>query len=352
MDCGEQVDKGEGLQYLEAERRLTMEKGVLRIGVMGTADIAVRAVIPALKKSKKVETVAVGSRDRERANQCARRFDIPLHFGSYEELLNCEEIDAVYIPLPNSLHFDWTKKAILKGKHVMCEKPLALTGEEVIQMIRLSREKKRYLMEGFMYRFHPRNEEVFRRVREGAIGELRAIESAFSYVLDNSQSYLMNRELGGGALYDVGCYCVNVSRILCGSEPVEVYGTMNISRTNVDVTFSGIIRFPKGVISQFHVSMNEEPNYHYRVVGDRGLIEVPWAFVSFGKPTHIIVQKNEKQETVQFRGVDEYRLEFEHFADAVLTGSPLRYDIEDSLRNSYVIEALRRSSQKGKPVRL
>jgi len=211
MDCGEQVDKGEGLQYLEAERRLTMEKGVLRIGVMGTADIAVRAVIPALKKSKKVETVAVGSRDRERANQCARRFDIPLHFGSYEELLNCEEIDAVYIPLPNSLHFDWTKKAILKGKHVMCEKPLALTGEEVIQMIRLSREKKRYLMEGFMYRFHPRNQRIKGMIADGSIGAPRLVRSTFCYhigeeLLTSGECARLKPEMGGGALILLGIY--------------------------------------------------------------------------------------------------------------------------------------------------
>jgi xylose dehydrogenase (NAD/NADP) len=325
---------------------------VLRIGVMGTADIAVRAVIPALKKSKKVEVRGIASRQLEKARGCAKKFGIPLFYGSYKELLESTDIDAVYIPLPNKLHFEWTKQALLKGKHVICEKPLALTSQEVVQMIRISHEKKRLLMEAFMYRFHPRHEEVFKLIREGIIGEVRAIESAFSYVLDNPDSYLMRRELGGGALYDVGCYCINVSRMVTGAEPVEVYGTINPSKTNVDLTFSGIIRFPRGVISQFHVSMDEEPRYYYRVIGDKGLIEVPWAFVSFGKTTHIILQKNEKQDTITFKGVDEYRLEFEHFTDAVLEEEPLRYNMEDSLRNTYVIEALLKSAQKGKPVKL
>jgi len=329
-----------------------MESRTLKVGVLGTADIAVRAVIPALKKSKKVEVFAVASREKTKAKECAQKFGVPLFFGSYEELLDCAEIEAVYVPLPNSLHFEWTKKAILKGKHVMCEKPLALTSEEVIQMIRLSREKKCFLMEAFMYRFHPRNEKVFRQVREGVIGEVRSIDSSFSYVLDNPQSYLMSRELGGGALYDVGCYCVNVARMLSNAEPVEVYGTMNVTKTHVDMSFAGIVRFPRGIISQFHVSMDEEPRFSYRVVGTKGLVEVPWAFVSFGKPSHIIIQRSEKQERVEFKGVDEYRLEFEHFADAVVGGASLRYDIEDSLKNTYVLEALIRSAQKGESLKL
>jgi predicted dehydrogenase len=332
--------------------RSEMKEKVLRLGILGTADIAKSAVIPALEKSKKILVKAIASRDRENARQVAKEFSVHTYYGSYREMLDSSEIDAVYVPLPNSLHLEWTKKALLAGKHVMCEKPLALTGEEVIQMIRLSREKKLLLMEAFMYRFHPRHEEVFRLVREGMIGEVRSIESAFSYVLDNPSSYLMSRELGGGALYDVGCYSVNVSRMLVGREPVEVYGTMNISNTKVDLSFAGILRFPGGVISSLNVSMNEEPRFYYRVIGDKGLIEVPWAFVGFGKSTHIIVQNNEKQKRVEFKAADEYRREFEHFADAILFQKQLRYDIEDSLKNTFVLEALLKSAQTGKPVRM
>ncbi len=329
-----------------------MVSGILRLGVLGTADIAVNRVIQCLEKSKKVNVHAISSREIGQAKKWADRLGIDNYYGSYDELLNSKGIDAVYIPLPNNLHCEWTIKAFSKGKHVMCEKPLALTSEEVRQMIKVSREKKLVLMEGFMYRFHPRNQAVFEMSKNGAVGEIRAVESAFSYVLDNPSNYLMSRELGGGALYDVGCYCVNVSRLVTGSEPVEVYGTYNLTDTKVDLTFSAQMRFPKGIISSFHVSMNEEPRFYYRVTGDRGLIEVPRAFVSFGKQTHIILQKNEKQEKILFKAADEYRMEFEHFADSVLDNRPLRYSIEDSLKNVYVLEALMESAQKGRPVRV
>lgn len=332
--------------------RWDMSGNVLRVGVLGTSDIAVNTVIPALKKSKKVRVSALASRDIHRAKREAGELEIEHCFGSYDELLDSNNVDTVYVSLPNSLHTEWTLKALKKGKHVMCEKPLAITSEEVIRMIRLSREKSLVLMEAFMYRFHPRNEAVFRMIREGKIGAVRAVESAFSYVLDNKNSYLMSRELGGGVLYDVGCYCVNVSRTATGMEPVEVFGTMNMSKSMVDTTYAGVIRFQNGVLSSFHVSMSEEPRFYYRVIGEEGLIDVPWAFVSFGKQTHIVLQRNEKQERIEFKRANEYRLEFEHFADVVFEKAHLKYDTEDALKNTYVIEALMKSAQEGKSVKM
>jgi len=325
---------------------------LLRLGVMGTADIAVNRVIKSLRKSKKVKVNAISSREISGAEKWAVKLGIEKYFGSYEEMLKSGDIDAVYIPLPNTMHCEWTIRALNAGKHVMCEKPLALTSEEVRRMIKSARENDLVLMEGFMYRFHPRNRDVLEMCCKGSIGEIKAVESSFSYVLDDPSSYLMSRELGGGALYDIGCYCVNVSRLMTGSEPVEVYGMFNLTATNVDMTFSGHLRFPKGKITSFHVSMDEEPRFYYRVIGDKGMIEVPGAFVSFGKQTNIVIQKNEKRETRQYQGVDEYRLEFEHFAEAALEKKPLLYDIEDSLKNVYVLEALLESAHKGKPERV
>jgi predicted dehydrogenase len=135
-------------------------------------------------------------------------------------------------------------------------------------------------------------------------------------------------------------------------EPVEVFGTMNMSKSMVDMTFAGLIRFQNGVLSSFHVSMNEEPRFHYRVTGEKGLIEVPWGFLSFGRPTHIILQKSEKPETIEFKRTNEYRLEFEHFADVVFEKAHLMYDAEDALKNTYVIEALMKSAKEGKPVKM
>ncbi len=333
-------------------RRYIVEANVLCLGILGAANIAVSRVIPSLSKSKKVKVFALASRDRRKAKEWADKLGIEKYFGSYDELLESDAVEAVYVPLVNSLHYEWSLKSLQKGKHVICEKPLALNSEEVRGMIRVAMEKKLTLMEAFMYRYHPRNISVFNMVKSGELGELRAIESCFSYFLDDPSSYLMSRELGGGALYDVGCYCVNVSRMLTGSEPVEVYGTANITDTKVDMTFAGILRFAEGIVSSFHVSMNEELRFSYRAVGEKGLIEVPWAFVSFGKDTKIMLQHSEKQREISYSGVDEYVLEFEDFADVVKEKIDPLYPIEDSLKNMYVIEALIKSAQERRPVRV
>jgi predicted dehydrogenase len=329
-----------------------METKPLRLGVMGAADVAVSRVIPNLGKTERVIVHAIASRDEQKAKKWAKDLGIAQYFGSYEEMLSKGDVEAVYIPLVNSLHAEWTIKSLHMGKHVICEKPLALGRRDVRNMIGTAQEKGLVLMEAFMYRYHPRNVEVFDMVRRGEIGTLKAIESAFSYVLDDDSSYLMNGDLGGGALYDVGCYPVNVSRMLTGTEPVEVYGTANFTGTEVDMSFEGVMRFPGGVISSFHAAMDEEPRFWYRVIGDRGLIEVPWAFVSFGRKTHIVVQRNEKRDKKNFAGMDEYRIEFEHFADMIRGAAEPLYPIEDSLKNIAVIEALLKSTRRGNPVRM
>jgi predicted dehydrogenase len=324
----------------------------LKIGVMGTADIAVSRIIPNLQKSDRVQVKAIASRDEKKAGKWAKKLGLSRYFGSYDEMLDSDEIDAVYIPLVNSLHCQWTIQSLQKRKHVICEKPLGISEDEARMMIRTAREKNLVLMEAFMYRYHPRNIAVFDMVRNGEIGRLKAIESAFSYVLDDETSYLLNRDLGGGALLDVGCYCVNVSRQITGSEPLEVFGTANMTSTNVDMTFSGHLRFPNGIVSYFHVAMDEETRFGYTVIGDGGLIEVPGAFVSFGKESHILMQKNEVRKRRKFRAVDEYLLEFEHFADLIYAGSEPLYAIEDSMKNMHVIQALLESASGGKSVRV
>jgi predicted dehydrogenase len=329
-----------------------VEHRLLKIGVMGAADIAVSRVIPNLRKSERVIVQAIASREAERAKKWAKELGIEQYFGSYEEMLGKGDVEAVYIPLVNSLHTEWTIKSLTVGKHVLCEKPLALNSADARRMLQAAREDNLVLMEGFMYRYHPRNLSVFDMVARGEIGTLKTIESAFSYVLDDDSSYLLNSDLGGGALYDVGCYSVNVSRMLTGTEPDEVYATANFTGTGVDMTSQAIMRFPGGVISSFHAAMDEEPRFWYRVIGDRGLIEVPWAFVSSGKKTEILLQKDEKQEIKSFEGTDEYRLEFEHFANMIGgTAEPL-YSIEDSVRNLSAIEALLKSAHRGKPVKV
>ena len=332
--------------------RCTVSKGQLKIGVMGTADIAVSRVIPNLGKSKRVRVQAISSRDEAKAKKWAEELGIVQYFGSYEQMLHKGDVEAVYIPLVNSLHAEWTVRSLSMGKHVLCEKPLALTSRDAYRMLQTARDNKLVLMEGFMYRYHPRNLSVFEMVSRGEIGTLKAIQSSFSYVLDDDSSYLMNKALGGGSLYDIGCYPVNVSRMLTRKEPIEVYGTANFSSAGVDMNLQGILRFPGGVISSVHAAMDEEAQFWYRVIGDRGIIEVPWAFVSFGKETEIIIQKDEKQEKQSFKGCDEYVLEFDHFADMIEGSAEPMYPLEDSARNLEVIESLLKSARRGKTVKL
>ncbi len=320
----------------------------IRFGVLGCADIAVSRVIPNLRHSRKVSIAALASRSVQKAGQWAKKLGIEKSYGSYSEMLSDESIDAVYVPLPNSLHAEWSIAALEMGKHVLCEKPLALTANEVARMIQSAHAHGLVIMEGFMYRFHPRNRAVFEMVKQGEIGRLLSIESSFSYVLEDEGSYLLKKDLGGGSLYDVGCYCVNVSRMLTGIEPAEVSGMADFRKSGVDLSFSGIMRFDSGVLSTFHVSMREQDRFDYRVVGDRGLIEVPWAFVSFGKKMHITVRKGEEEHAITFASEDEYVNEFDHFADVVSGRDRMLYPIEDALGNAAVLESLLQSAHKKK----
>ncbi len=329
-----------------------MDDNPLRLGVLGCADIATSRVIPALRSSTKVVVQALASRDAAKAAQWAEKLAVPVSCPSYAECLQRDDVEAVYVPLVNSLHEAWTLAALQAGKHVLCEKPLALTVQEARRMIDTARSGERVLMEGFMYRHHPRTLRALELVRGGDLGELASIESEFSYFLPDSESYLFDRERGGGALYDVGCYCVDLARAAAGGEPLEVFAAQNLSPGGVDLSFSGLMRFAAGLHASFHVGMKEEPRFGYRLVGRRGLLEAPWAFVSFGRETRLLLQKNEKAEVQTFPGVDEYRLEFEHLADVVRKRTEPLVPIENALGNLRVMEALRLSASRGRPVHL
>ena len=328
------------------------EVSPLLLGVLGCADIAVNRVVPALAGSQRVRVLALASRDGARARQWAEKLGVPEAYGSYAELLRREDLEAVYVPLPNSLHAPWTLAALAAGKHVLCEKPLALTVREARLMIAAARKSGRVLMEGFMYRHHPRNRRALELLRSGEIGELASIESEFSYFLPDSGSYLFDPRRGGGALYDVGCYCVHVARAAAAEEPREAFAVWRRSPGGVDLSIAGMLRFPGGALCTFHASMKEEPRFGYRLVGTRGLIEAPWAFVSHGRETRLLLQKAEKAQELSFPGSDEYLLEFEHFADLCRGICAPLFPIEDALGNLHALEALRRSAARGRPVRV
>jgi predicted dehydrogenase len=319
----------------------------LRWGVISTSNIGRRAVNPAIQASSNGELLAVASREEGRAREFAEEGSIPTFYGSYEDLLDDERVEAVYNPLPNRLHKEWTIKAAEKGKHILCEKPLAVDAVECLEMKAAATANGVKLLEAFMYRFHPRTEKVLEMVRGGAIGDLRQIRSSFTFLLTNPDNIRWDKDLGGGALMDVGCYCVNVSRTVAGKEPVEVRAMANFRSPGVDEQMAGTLRFEDGLLAHFDCALTMERTEVYHLLGSNGHIRVQDAFLP-GTDDAVIeqfdIEDNLTKVTVE--GADEYKLMVEHFADCVLKDRPLRYTAEEAALNMRVIEALYKSARR------
>jgi predicted dehydrogenase len=327
-----------------------MPARTLRWGTLSTANIGRAAVNPAIQNSRNGELLAVASRDAARAEAFGEEWGIPTRYGSYAALLEDERIDAVYNPLPNSLHLEWTLKAAEAGKHVLCEKPLGLGEAECREMAAAARANGVELLEAFMYRFHPRTERVLEMVRDGRVGELRTIRSAFTFRLTRPDNIRLDPDLGGGALMDVGCYCVNVSRTLAGAEPTEAQARAVWTDSGVDGQLAGMLRFENDVLAIFDCALTMERAEFYEVAGTDGFLRVPSAFLP-GTGDVGILEHRARGEVVEHRveGADEYRLMVEHFADGVLEDRPLRYSPDEAALNMRVIEALYRSARAGGP---
>ncbi len=265
-----------------------MTLSTLRWGVLSTASIATEKVIPGLQRAARNSVVAIASRNEAQARLVAERLDIPRAYGSYESLLDDPDIDAVYIPLPNHLHAEWTMAAARSGKHVLVEKPMATTADEAQRMVDACQAAGVVLMEAFMYRLHPSWVAVKELVDEGRIGTLQAVQSWFSYYNDDPANIRNIRAAGGGALYDIGCYNVNLSRLLFGGEPGRV--TSAIRRdpvTGVDILASAILEFPGG-ISSFTCTIRAEPDQRVDIYGTTGRISVEIPFnIPPDRPTRI-----------------------------------------------------------------
>ncbi len=322
-----------------------MSKQKIRWGIISTAAIGRRAVIPAIHASLNGQLTGVASRDGEKAARFARETGIPRAFSSYEALLDDPEIDAVYNPLPNSLHHEWTIKAAQAGKHILCEKPLALNAAQCAEMIHAAQQNNVLLMEAFMYRFHPRSEQIFSMVHVGRLGEVRLIQAGFTFRLINPANIRLSYELGGGALMDVGCYCVNVSRTLAQAEPEAVQAHAHWASSGVDDQLVGSLRFPNGLIAQIDCSLTMERRMNYQVAGTLGWITVPQAFLPGTAPVAFTEMSAAGETTHEVAGADQYRLMVEHFADCILTRQPLRYPPQEGMANMRVIEALYRSAK-------
>lgn len=323
-------------------------KDELRWGVIGTANIGRVAVIPAIQASSNGVLLAIASRDEGKARKFAEASGVPRHFGSYEALLADADIDAVYVPLPNSLHKEWTIKAAEAGKHILCEKPLAPSAAECREMAKAAEVNSVTLMEAFMYRFHPRTQRVLEMVQDGRLGELRMIRSTFTFRLQRPDDIRLNPELGGGALMDVGCYCVNVSRTLAAAEPVAVQAAGHWGAHGVEEQLAGTLFFAGGLIAQFDCALTMERCEGYEVAGTEGYLRVPSAFLPGTDDVVIHEHRGRAGETSHsVNGADEYRLMVEHFADCALNARSPRYTAAEAARNMRVIEGLYQSARNG-----
>jgi predicted dehydrogenase len=320
---------------------------VLRWGILSTAEIARTKVIPGLRRAARCSVVAIASRDGARAASAAAELGIARAHGSYEALLADPEVDAVYIPLPNHLHAEWTIAAARAGKHVLCEKPLAMTAADAERMAAACRAEGVLLMEAFMYRVHPSWVAVRELVASGRIGRLVAIDSWFSFFNDDPSNIRNKREVGGGALFDIGCYCVNLSRMLFDAEPLEVEAWLERDpASGVDVVTSAILGFESGVAT-FTCSTRTEPDQRVHVYGTKGRISVGIPFnIPPDRPTEIWLTAGgdppvaPATEILRFDTADPYAVEAEQFAAAVLDGLPVPTPPEDAAANLRVIERI------------
>jgi predicted dehydrogenase len=317
----------------------------LRWGVLSTADIGVRKVIPGIGRSTRGRVVAIASRQPGRAEAVAARLGIDRAHGSYEALLADGAVDAVYIPLPNHLHAQWAIAAARAGKHVLCEKPLAMSAAEAQTMVDAARDAGVHLMEAFMYRQHPSWATLRRLVEEGRLGRVRAVDAWFSYHNDDPANIRNIRDYGGGALYDIGCYTVNLSRMLFGGEPDEVVARIvRDPRDGTDILTSAILGFGDGTAT-FTVSTRVETDQRVDVYGDRGRASIDIPFnIPPDRPTRVrLVAGGDPpaapaEEVWEHPAQDPYASEADAFAAAVLDGARLPVAPDDAVANMRVIE--------------
>jgi xylose dehydrogenase (NAD/NADP) len=317
-------------------------------GILSTADIN-QKLIPGAHESPKVKLLAVASRDKERAEEYARSWEIERAYSSYDELLADPEIEAVYIPLPNTMHVEWSIKALEAGKHVLCEKPMSRSAADVERAFETAEKDGRILSEAFMYRHNPQTRQLTQLVDDGAIGELRLIRAAFSYGLYDAENIRLRTDVEGGSLMDVGCYCVSGSRLL-GGEPEGAYGQAWFGDTGTDWVFTGSLRFPGDVLAIFDCGTAMLERDELEAIGSDGslFLDDPWHCI---EPV-IEVRRDDGVERIEVEHADSYRLELENISDAIRgEGEPL-LGREDAVAQARTLEALYESATNREPVSL
>ncbi len=324
-----------------------MEK--VRWGIVSTAKIGREKVIPALQKGEFCEVVAIASPSKQRLQEEATRLAIPVQYDNYDDLLHDPAIDAVYIPLPNHLHIPWALKALEANKHVLCEKPIGLSSAEALALQKAAGQKPHLtIMEAFMYHFHPQWVQAKKLITDGAIGELRTVQSFFSYYNTDPANIRNRKEVGGGVMMDIGCYCVSFARYLFGREPVRVFGMVDHDpELKVDRMASGILDFTTGT-STFTCSTQLAPYQRVNIVGATARIEIE---IPVNAPpdaiTRIWLHSKTGTEEMLFDPIDQYTIQGDEFSKAILNNTPAPLSLDDAVNNMKVIEAVFQSSEKG-----
>lgn len=325
-----------------------MEK--IKWGILSTAKIGRTKVIPAMQSGKFCEISAISSQNLERAKKTAAELNIPKAYGSYEELLADPDIDAVYNPLPNHLHVEYTVKALNAGKHVLCEKPLSLTLQEAEKLLDVVKSYPNLkVMEAFMYRFHPQWQKAKELVDAGKIGRLRTVNSFFSYSNLDPDNIRNKAEIGGGGLMDIGCYCISFPRYLFGAEPKRVIGSMDIDPVmKTDRLTSGIMEFEEGT-STFTCSTQLSSFQRANILGTKGRIEIEIPVnAPSDKPARIFVETEGEIEEITFDICDQYTLQGDAFSKSIIEDTDVPTPIEDGVNNMKVIDAFVKSTKSGK----
>jgi predicted dehydrogenase len=322
----------------------------LRWGLLGTARIN-RSLIEPIKTSKKSALHAVASRSGEKAEEYAKIWGIPRFFTSYEDMISDPDIDIIYNSLPNGLHAEWSINAMQMGKHVLCEKPIATSIKEMDAIISTANKTGMVIAEAFMFRHHPQTILVKALVDQGEIGNIQLISGSFCYINTRSSNPRFDPNLGGGSLWDVGCYPINYARYISGKEPVKVFGHQITGPTGIDVLYVGQMYFDHPIISQFECSFITPFKVLIEITGDRGRIIVPEPYKP-GISTKLVLEQDGQVKTIRVKGKKLYQGEVEDIENAILYGNPPRISLLDSKANISTILAFYKSAKFDKPITL
>lgn len=327
-------------------------KPELNWGVIGTARIA-EQTIPSINATRNNRVVAVASRDLTRARQFADSLEVPVAYGSYEELLLDATVQAVYIPLTNEEHKPWTIKALQAGKHVLVEKPIALNAEEAQEMVSVAVDKSLVLMESFNYRYHSRIQKVLETIRKDELGRLRFLHCSFSFQMNNPDDFRLVPAKGGGALYDLGCYCVDFQRLVVGREPQAVQARYYEGGSGVDLQMQVSLDFGNQIYGSFDVAFNAILQNVARILGTDGVMTLEWPFSAKSKNVTTIIEQGDDVQKTNYRAEDTSQRLIEHFYQVVMKKEVPIYPLADSVKNMAVIDAIFQSAiQDGKLVQL